>query len=57
MTEEAERVESVETLGIIDARRSRNVSHNSGLEVSHWFDQCDVNSFERAGSKPTVSLV
>jgi hypothetical protein len=23
----------------------------SVFEVSHWFDQCDVNSFERSGSR------
>jgi putative transposase len=25
--------------------------YNSIFEVSHWFDQCDLNSFERAGSR------
>jgi len=24
---------------------------NSVFEVSHWFDQCDLNSFERSGSR------
>jgi len=50
--------------------RSRNDAHPHGLanssdqlgrnwifEVSHWFDQCDLKSFERSGSKvsPTVT--
>ena len=25
--------------------------HVSVFEVSHWFDQCDLNSFERSGSR------
>jgi hypothetical protein len=25
--------------------------YDSVFEVSHWFDQCDLNSFERAGSR------
>jgi hypothetical protein len=27
------------------------LAFNSVFEVSHWFDQCDLNSFERAGSR------
>jgi len=27
---------------------------NSIFEVSHWFDQCDLNSFERSGSTPVL---
>ena len=27
---------------------------NSICEVSHWFDQCDLNSFERSRSHPRL---
>ena len=36
----------------ITARTAKDmVKNNSIFEVSHWFDQCDLNSFERSGSK------
>ena len=28
---------------------------NSIFEVSHWFDQCDLQSFERSGSRVLLS--
>jgi hypothetical protein len=32
--------------------RPGNDYNNSIPEVSHWFDQCDLNSFERSRSYP-----
>src|ERR687883_330816 len=39
-----------EILPGVEHRQSRYLN-NSLFEVSHWFNQCDLNSFERSGSR------